>query len=49
NNAAMPLALIILTFTLLTGSTVEAITTAHIPTPTRIGPTIPAEGSGNVL
>ncbi|CAP79434.1 hypothetical protein PCH_Pc19g00180 [Penicillium rubens Wisconsin 54-1255] len=48
NNAALPLALIIPTFRLPTGSTVEAITTAHIPAPTRIGPTIPAEGSGNV-
>ncbi|CAP87216.1 hypothetical protein PCH_Pc24g03080 [Penicillium rubens Wisconsin 54-1255] len=49
NNAAMPLALIIPTFTLPTGGAVEAITTAHIPAPTRIGPTIPAEGSGNVV
>jgi hypothetical protein len=45
----LPLALIIPTFTLPTGSTVEAITAAHIPAPTRIGPTIPVEGSGNVV
>ena len=49
NNAAIPLALIIPTFTLSTRGAVEAITTAHIPAPTRIGPTIPAEGSGNVV
>ncbi|CDM32584.1 unnamed protein product [Penicillium roqueforti FM164] len=41
-------ALIILIFTLPTGSMVEAIITAYIPTPIRIGPTIPVEGSGNV-
>jgi hypothetical protein len=29
--------------------TVEANTTAHIPAPTRIGPILPAEGSGNVV
>jgi hypothetical protein len=36
-------------FMLPTGGAVEAITTAHIPAPTRIGPTIPAEGHGNVV
>ncbi|KAI3093178.1 hypothetical protein CBS147333_10125 [Penicillium roqueforti] len=48
NNAAVPLTLIIPTFTLPTGSTVEAVTAAHIPAPTRLKPTIPVEGSGNV-
>jgi hypothetical protein len=49
NNAALPLTLIIPTFTLPTGSTVEATTAAHIRAPTRVGPTIPVEGSGNVV
>lgn len=48
SNAAVPLTLIIPTFTLPTGSTVEAVTAAHIPAPTRLKPTIPVEGSGNV-
>jgi len=48
NNGAVPLTLIIPTFTLPTASAVEAVTAARVPAPTRLEPTIPVEGSGYV-
>ncbi|OGE46409.1 hypothetical protein PENARI_c289G01103, partial [Penicillium arizonense] len=48
NNAFVPLTLIIPTFTLPTASTVEAGTVSDLPAPTQLGPTRPAEASGNV-